>query len=242
MNDAFDEREARAFVQRYPDVPPELALRVHTSRLLGSEPSLVLHGGGNASLKLHGTDLLGDEQEVLYIKGSGCDLRTIEPAGFAGLDLAYLRRLRALEELSEEEMENQLETHRLRAEAPSPSVETLLHAFLPHRYVDHTHADAILILTSQENGDQLVEEALGSKVTVLPYVMPGLPLAKQVIERYEESPGLEAIVSRGHGIFTFADDARTSYSRMIECVSRAEAFISERTRSRVSSSITWRAT
>ena len=235
MNDAFDEREARAFVQRYPDVPPELALRVHTSRLLGSEPSLVLHGGGNTSLKLRGTDLLGDEQEFLYIKGSGCDLRSIEPAGFAGLDLAYLRRLRALEELSEEEMENQLETHRLRAEAPSPSVETLLHAFLPHRYVDHTHADAILILTSQENGDQLVEEALGSKVAVLPYVMPGLPLAKQVIERYEESPGLEAIVSCGHGIFTFADDARTSYSRMIECVSRAEAFIAERTRSRVSS-------
>jgi rhamnose utilization protein RhaD (predicted bifunctional aldolase and dehydrogenase)/NAD(P)-dependent dehydrogenase (short-subunit alcohol dehydrogenase family) len=234
MRNAFDESEARDLVRRYSDLPEELALRIFTSRLLGSEPSLVLHGGGNTSVKLRIANLLGDEQEVLFIKGSGADLATIEPAGFAGLDLAHFRRFRALEGLSEEEMENQLETHRLRADAPSPSVETLLHAFLPHRYVDHTHADAILILTNQENADELVLAALGSRAAVLPYVMPGLPLARQVIECYEGNPGLEAIVSRSHGIFTFAEDAETSYSRMIEYVSRAESFIEERTRSVVS--------
>ena len=142
MRNAYAPSQARELVRRYADLPEELALRIYTSRLLGGEPTLVLHGGGNTSLKLRMTSLLGDEQEVLFIKGSGADLATIEPAGFAGLDLAYFRRFRALEELSEEEMENQLETHRLRADAPSPSVETLLHVFLPHRYVDHTHADA----------------------------------------------------------------------------------------------------
>jgi rhamnose utilization protein RhaD (predicted bifunctional aldolase and dehydrogenase)/NAD(P)-dependent dehydrogenase (short-subunit alcohol dehydrogenase family) len=234
MRNAFDESEAREIVRRYSDLPEELALRIFTSRLLGSEPSLVLHGGGNTSVKLRSTDLLGDEQEILFIKGSGADLATIEPAGFAGLDLAYLRRFRALDELSEQEMENQLATRRLRADAPSPSVETLLHAFLPQRYVDHTHADAILILTNQQSAGELVPAALGPRVALLPYVMPGLPLARQVIECYERNPALEAIVSRSHGIFTFADDAKTSYSRMIEYVSRAESFIEERTRSAVS--------
>lgn len=235
MKNAFDDDEARDLRQRYSDLPHELVLRIYTSRLLGSEPGLVLHGGGNTSLKQRMTDLLGEEKDVLFIKGSGHDLRAIEPAGFAGLDLARLRRLRALEELSEEEMQNQLATQRLRADAPLPSVETLLHAFLPHRYVDHTHADAILILTNQENADELVRAALGPKVGVLPYAMPGLPLAKQVIECYEKDPSLEAIVSCSHGIFTFAEDARSCYSRMIECVSRAESFIEERTRSSASS-------
>jgi rhamnose utilization protein RhaD (predicted bifunctional aldolase and dehydrogenase)/NAD(P)-dependent dehydrogenase (short-subunit alcohol dehydrogenase family) len=235
VRDAFDESRAREFVRRYSEVPEELALRVFTSRLLGGEPSLVLHGGGNTSVKSRRTNLLGDEQAVLFVKGSGVDLSTIEPAGFAALDLDYFRRFRALEEISEEEMENQLETHRLRADAPSPSVETLLHAFLPHRYVDHTHADAILILTNQEVAHELVSAALGPKAAVLPYVMPGLPLARQVIECYEANPALEAIVSRSHGIFTFAEDAETSYSRMIEYVSRAESFIEERTRRAISS-------
>jgi rhamnose utilization protein RhaD (predicted bifunctional aldolase and dehydrogenase)/NAD(P)-dependent dehydrogenase (short-subunit alcohol dehydrogenase family) len=234
MKNAYDENQARELVRRYSDLPEELALRIFTSRLLGSETSLVLHGGGNTSVKVRTTNLLGDEQDVLFIKGSGADLATIEPADFAGLDLAYFRRFRALEALSEEEMEIQLETHRLRTDSPSPSVETLLHAFLPHRYVDHTHADAILILTNQEDADELLEAALGPRVAVLPYVMPGLPLARQVIECYEQDPELEAIVSRSHGIFTFAEDARTSYSRMIEYVSRAESFIEERTQRAVS--------
>jgi rhamnose utilization protein RhaD (predicted bifunctional aldolase and dehydrogenase)/NAD(P)-dependent dehydrogenase (short-subunit alcohol dehydrogenase family) len=235
MRNAYDQSRARELVRRYGDLPQELALRIYTSRLLGGEPTLVLHGGGNTSVKVRMTSLLGDEQEVLFIKGSGCDLLTIEPAGFAGLDLAYFRRFRALDRLSDEEMENQLETHRLRSDAPSPSVETLLHAFLPQRYVDHTHGDAILILTNQENAEELIEAALGPRVAVLPYAMPGLPLAKQGIACYEASPGLEAIVSRNHGIFTFGDDAETCYSRMIEFVSRAESFIEQRTRSSASS-------
>jgi rhamnose utilization protein RhaD (predicted bifunctional aldolase and dehydrogenase)/NAD(P)-dependent dehydrogenase (short-subunit alcohol dehydrogenase family) len=229
MQNSFDQGEAREFVERYGELPEALALRIYTSRLLGGEPALVLHGGGNTSLKLRTTNLLGDEQEVLFVKGSGCDLATIGPEGFAGVDLDYFRRFRALEQLSDKEMENQLETHRLRADAPSPSVETLLHAFLPPRFVDHTHADAILVLTNQANADELVGEALGPRVALLPYTMPGLSLAKQVGDCYERNPGLEAIVSRSHGLFTFADDAKTAYSAMIECVSRAEAFIAART-------------
>jgi rhamnose utilization protein RhaD (predicted bifunctional aldolase and dehydrogenase)/NAD(P)-dependent dehydrogenase (short-subunit alcohol dehydrogenase family) len=229
MRNSFDDGEARQFVRRYTEIPEALALRIYTSRLLGGEPALVLHGGGNTSVKLRTTNLLGDEQEVLFVKGSGCDLASIGPEGFAGVDLDYFRRFRALERLSDEEMENQLETRRLRADAPSPSVETLLHAFLPPRFVDHTHADAILVLTNQAHADELVMEALGPGVAVLPYTMPGLPLAKQVGDCYERSPGLEAIVSRSHGLFTFADDAKTAYTAMIECVSRAEAFIAART-------------
>jgi rhamnose utilization protein RhaD (predicted bifunctional aldolase and dehydrogenase)/NAD(P)-dependent dehydrogenase (short-subunit alcohol dehydrogenase family) len=229
MRNSFDDDEARELVRRFEELPEALALRIYTSRLLGGEPSLVLHGGGNTSLKLRTTNLLGDAQEVLLVKGSGCDLASIGPEGFTGVDLDYLRRFRGLEQLSDEEMENQLETHRLRADAPSPSVETLLHAFLPPRFIDHTHADAILVLTNQANADELVAEALGPGVALLAYTMPGLPLAKQVGDCYERTPGLEAIVSRNHGLFTFADDAKTAYSAMIECVSRAEAFIAART-------------
>ncbi len=143
MENAYRAHEAQDFVTRHPELPEELALRIYTSRLLGRESSLVLHGGGNTSVKLRSSDLLGNEQEILYIKGSGSDLAIIEADGFAAMDLAYLRSLRDLESLGEEAMENQLLTHRLRADAPAPSGETLLHAFLPHRFIDHTHADAI---------------------------------------------------------------------------------------------------
>jgi len=174
----WSDAEARAFVARYERAGRDLALRVYTSRLIGAEPDLVLHGGGNTSVKSSLADLFGEDVPVIHVKGSGSDLASIEPEGLPALDLAGLRRLRALPELSDEEMVNQLRTHLLVASAPTPSVETLLHAFLPARFVDHTHFDAVLVLTNQPGGESAVREALGERVRVLPWIMPGFPLAK----------------------------------------------------------------
>jgi len=227
MKNRFNEHDSKKIVRVFPDFSKELALRVYTSRLIGGESDLVLHGGGNTSVKVRIKNILGDDQEVLYVKGSGRDLSVIEPEGFTGLDLGHIRRFRALDHLTDDEMQDQLLTSRISADAPDPSVEALLHAFLPHKYVDHTHADSILVLTNQKNGQDIVREALGPKAAVLPYIMSGLPLAKKVIEKYEADPGIEAIVIMNHGIFTFGDDAGVSYARMIDYVNRAEIFINK---------------
>jgi rhamnose utilization protein RhaD (predicted bifunctional aldolase and dehydrogenase)/NAD(P)-dependent dehydrogenase (short-subunit alcohol dehydrogenase family) len=229
----FDAREAQEFSGKQSAIPPELALRIYTSRLIGKDPHLVLHGGGNTSVKIRMKNIVGEEQEVLYVKGSGVDLATIEPGGFVGLELDPLRKLRSLQSLPDEEMENQLQIHKISFLSPDPSVEVLLHAFLPPRFIDHTHADSILILTNQKQGEDFLRVALGEKVGILPYVMPGIRLAKGVLEQYERNPGMEAIVVMNHGIFTFGEDARTSYERMIEYVDRAEKYIEERTRRKV---------
>lgn len=225
MKSLFNETKADKFAARHPDLPPGLAMRVYTSRLLGRNSDLVLHGGGNTSVKLKVRDVTGEEREVVYVKGSGVDLASIGPEGFSGLDLAALRRLQGLETLADEDMANQLQVNKIWAAAPDPSVDTLAHAFLPHRFVDHTHADSILVLTNQKNGAKLVSEALGPKAGVLPYVRPGFPLAKRLAELYYQEPGLEALVVMGHGLFTFGGEAREAYENMIAYVSRAEEFI-----------------
>jgi rhamnulose-1-phosphate aldolase/alcohol dehydrogenase len=233
MKSLYDEADARAAMDRWgPEHGEAVALRVYTSRLIGADSGLVLHGGGNTSVKARHATLLGDEIGAIFVKGSGWDLGSIEPAGLPGLDLAYLVRLRELELLSDEEMVNQLRTHLFDAGAPTPSVETLLHAFLPHAFVDHSHADAVLAITNQLDGDAWVSEALGEGVIALPYIMPGFPLAKAVAEAYEARPEVSAIVLRKHGLFTFADDARESYERHIELVDRCENFLKERSAGR----------
>jgi len=233
MKNLFDEKDSQEFVARYPAIPAELAVRTYTSRLIGKESGLVLHGGGNSSVKIRMQNILGEPREVLFVKGSGVDLATIEPGGFAGLELDPLRKLRRLQDLSEKEMENELQIHKISFPTPDPSVEALLHAFLPARYVDHTHADAILTLTNLKQAEDFLREALGPKASLLPYVRPGILLAKGVLERYEQSPGVEAIVVMNHGIFTFGDDARASYERMIYYVSQAERFIAGKMRGKV---------
>lgn len=222
MNNRYKSSDARNFISTHPHCHPDLALRVYTSRLIGREQSLVLHGGGNTSVKAEVTTLLGDQTEMLFIKGSGWDLATIEPQGFPALDLNYLRRLRALESLSDEEMVNQFQTHMLDSAAPSPSIETLVHAFLPHRYIDHTHADAIVTLTNMADPETRLREILGDRIAVLPWIMPGFPLARAIVECWENRPDIEAIILRNHGIFTFADEAEAAYSRMIHYVTLAE--------------------
>src|ERR671934_1279637 len=233
MQSRWVDSEARQFCDRYGTAWGEpLALRVYTSRLIGAEADLVMHGGGNTSVKIAKETLLGDRAEALCVKGSGWDLDSIEPQGFPALDLSYLRRLRKLESLSDEEMVNQLRTHLFDASAPNPSVETLLHAFLPHVFIDHTHADAILALTNQPDGTPLIRQALGPSVVIVPYVAPGFRLAKLAAEMFEGTPGAHGMVLLKHGLFTFAADARSSYERTIELVARAEAFLRSRARTR----------
>ncbi|MEW5721931.1 MAG: bifunctional aldolase/short-chain dehydrogenase [Thermodesulfobacteriota bacterium] len=228
MQNRYRPDEAAAFVARYPDHPEELALRAYTSRLIGAEQDLVLHGGGNTSVKLPVKTPWGEEEEVLFIKGSGRDLDVIEPEGFTGLRLEPLRKLVEMETLSDEEMDNQLQVNKIRADAPYPSVESLLHAYLPHRFVDHTHSDALLALTNQDNGPTLVREALGAKVAVIPYTPSGLPMARAVKEALTSNPDLEAVLFLNHGLFTFAHDAKTSYDLMIAYVTRAEGYLARR--------------
>jgi rhamnulose-1-phosphate aldolase/alcohol dehydrogenase len=231
MESRWSDTEAAEFLERLaPRWGEDLALRVYTSRLIGRDPDLVMHGGGNTSLKGTVTTLLGDRPEALFVKGSGWDLDTIEVPGFPAVDLAHLRRLRALGELSDEEMVNQLRTHLFDAGAPNPSVETLLHAFLPHRFIDHTHADIALVVTNQPPGEAeaMVRAAFGPRWAIVPYVMPGFALAKLAAEVYERDPSAEGLVLMNHGLFTFADDARTAYERMIAGVDRAERFVHAR--------------
>ncbi|MBL8900257.1 MAG: bifunctional aldolase/short-chain dehydrogenase [Planctomycetes bacterium] len=228
MQSRWNEREAAEAIERWKDVGNDLALRVYTSRLIGAERALVLHGGGNTSVKTRLADALGIEHEVLCVKGSGWDLKTIEPAGLPALELAPLRAMERLSQLDDETMTNELRRRLLDVRAPNPSVETLLHAFLPHRFVDHTHADAICVLTNQPDGELRVREALGDEVLVLPWIMPGFPLAKAVAAAQRAAPRCVGIVLRHHGLFTFGDDARTSYERTIELVTRAERYLAAR--------------
>jgi len=204
-----------------------LGPRVYTSRLLGRDKSLVLHGGGNTSVKLREKDLFGEERDVLYVKGSGSDLETIEADGFAPLPLAYLQKLPRLPALSDAQMLNELSTHVLRAGAPSPSVETLLHAILPHRYVDHTHADAVLAVSNAPEGEKRIREIYGERVVVIPYVMAGFDLAAYCAREFPRQATSKTVgmVLLSHGIFSFGADARESYERMIELVSMAEDYL-----------------
>jgi len=233
MKSRWSDADAREAVQEWgPRYGELLALRIYSSRLIGIEPDLVLHGGGNTSLKAPYRTLLGDDLPCLYVKGSGSSLDRVGPRDFPALDLGYLRRLEALASLSDEEMVNQLRTHLFDATAPNPSVEALLHAFLPHRFVDHSHADAVLALTNQPDGEKLVREAVGDRVAVLPYIMPGFPLAKAVAKAARDAPGLTAIVLIKHGLFTFGADARESYERHIELVDACQRFAESRSRGR----------
>jgi rhamnose utilization protein RhaD (predicted bifunctional aldolase and dehydrogenase)/NAD(P)-dependent dehydrogenase (short-subunit alcohol dehydrogenase family) len=204
-----------------------LGPRVYTSRLLGRDKSLVLHGGGNTSVKLREKNLFGEEEDVLYVKGSGWDLEAIEPAGFTPVTLDYVRRLAALPSLSDPQMVNELNTHMLRAGAPSPSVETILHAILPHTYVDHTHADAVLSVSNAPDGEKRVREIYGDRVVVIPYIMAGFDLAAYCAREFPRQAGKNTagMVLLSHGIFSFGRDARESYERMIELVSMAEEYL-----------------
>ena len=205
----------------------ELGRRVYTSRLLGRDKTLVLHGGGNTSVKMRARNAFGEEEEILYVKGSGWDLEKIEEGGFAPVRLEHLKRLAQLPSLSDPAMVNELVTNMTRASAPVPSVEAILHAILPYKYVDHTHADAVVTVTNSVGGEARIREIYGDAVVVVPYVMPGFDLARLCAEMFSQQAGPQTIgmVLLNHGIFSFGETARESYERMIDLVRRAEDYL-----------------
>jgi len=220
MNNLFDSTALAACAD-------ELGRRVYTSRLLGQDKSLVLHGGGNTSVKIVDRNVFGEDEEVLYVKGSGWDLERIERGGFAPVQLAHLQRLARLPTLPDPAMVNELVTHTRRASAPVPSVEAILHAILPYKYVDHTHADAVITVTNSVGGAARIREIYGDTVVVIPYVMPGFDLARLCAEQFPLQAGSRTIgmVLLNHGIFSFGATAKESYDRMIDLVRRAEDYL-----------------
>ena len=208
----------------------DLELRVYTSRLLGQNTNLVLHGGGNTSVKMLEKDLFGDDFELLYVKGSGWDLGTIQVAGFAPVRMNELLKLAKLEKLSDTQMARALRVATVDPSAPAPSVEAILHAILPFKFVDHTHTDALVTVMNTPSGLARVREIYGDEVVVLPYVMPGFDLAKRCVKDF---PKLVTAKTRGmvlmnHGLFTFSDSAQESYEKMIELVTRGEKYLEKK--------------
>jgi rhamnose utilization protein RhaD (predicted bifunctional aldolase and dehydrogenase)/NAD(P)-dependent dehydrogenase (short-subunit alcohol dehydrogenase family) len=224
MKNLWSDKDAQAAIEKYgaQGIGRDLALRVYTTRLLGGVPELVLHGGGNTSVKTTMKDTLGEDVEVLCIKGSGWDMGAIEPPGLPAVRLHPLLKLRQLDKLSDEDMVNFQRLNLLDSAAPNPSIETLFHAFLPHKFIDHTHANAILALSDQPDGEALCREVFDGQMVLVPYVMPGFALAKLAGELQGKSPKAEGMILLKHGIFTWGDDAKQAYNRMIEYVTRAE--------------------
>ena len=204
-----------------------LKLRVYSSQLLGRDSDLVLYGGGNTSVKGTAKDFFGQEQDVLYVKGSGCDLKTIGPEGFCAVRMDVLKRAIELEQLSDSDMVDLIEWAKLDRNAPVASVETLLHAIIPDQFVDHTHADAVVTITNTPNGKALIQEIYGDRIFIVPYIKAGFLLAKWVYEhtRDVDFRKIEGMILLNHGIFTFGKDARQSYDRMIDLVNQAESYL-----------------
>jgi rhamnose utilization protein RhaD (predicted bifunctional aldolase and dehydrogenase)/NAD(P)-dependent dehydrogenase (short-subunit alcohol dehydrogenase family) len=233
MKSAWVDRDAQAMVaaRAAAGIDRDFALRVYTTRLLGRDPKLVLHGGGNTSLKTRMRDCLGDEVEVLRVKGSGADMATIEPSGFSAVRLLPMRKLRPLDAIGDFELVAIERANLIDATAPNPSVEMMLHALLPHKFVDHTHANAVLSIIDQADGEQKCADVFGERLGFVPYVMPGFGLAKTAVEVFERAKPSNGLILSKHGIVTYGDDAREAYERMIEMVSLAEDFIARNRKS-----------
>jgi rhamnose utilization protein RhaD (predicted bifunctional aldolase and dehydrogenase)/NAD(P)-dependent dehydrogenase (short-subunit alcohol dehydrogenase family) len=229
MKNLWNDAEAEKLVEHYAakGVGRDLALRVYTTRLLGGDPRLVLHGGGNTSVKTKAVDLVGDEWDVLCVKGSGWDMGVIEPQGLPAVKLGALLKARKLPKLSDEDMVALQRANLIDPSSPNPSVETLLHAFLPHKFVDHTHSTAILGLVDQENSEEICRKVFGKTFGFVPYIMPGFDLAKAAAEVFEQDTSVEGLILDKHGIFTFGDSAKEAYDRMIDAVTAAEDFIAQ---------------
>ena len=224
MKSAWVDSDAKAALVHWAKagISQDLALRIYSTRLLGREPRLVLHGGGNTSVKAQVKDLLDEEVEALCVKGSGWDMASIEPAGMPAVRLAALRKLRSRSAMPDDEMVRLQRAALIDPQSPNPSVETLLHAFVPHKFVDHTHATAVLSLIDQAESEALCAETFGHRLGFVPYVMPGFALAKKAAEIFEKAPAVEGLILDKHGVFTFGNDAREAYERMIEFVTLAE--------------------
>ncbi len=202
-------------------------LRVYSSQLLGKEPDLVLHGGGNTSVKVKEKNVFNEPEDVLYMKGSGYDLAVIEASGFAPVKLDVLKRMIRLKGISDQQMVQIQRTALTNPSAPDPSIETVVHAIIPFTYVDHTHADAVVTITNTENGEKKIKEIYGNKVIIIPYVKPGFPLAEKMYEliKGKDLEQLDGMILLNHGVFTFDHEAKRSYEKMISIVTKAEKYL-----------------
>ena len=227
MKSRWVEADAEKIIAHYAKagVERDLALRLYTTRLLGSDCKLVLHGGGNTSLKIHARDFLGEKIEVLRVKASGADMAAIEAADLPAVRLAPLHRLRALDTIADRELVAIERANLIDPTSPNPSVEVMLHAFLPHKFVDHTHATAVLSVIDQPDGEEKCAEVFGGRLAFVPYLTPGFGLAKKAIEVFELAKPSDGLILSKHGIVTYGESAREAYERMIEMVSLAEDFI-----------------
>lgn len=227
MKSLYDAKQANTFIGKYAEAHGEaLALRVYTSRLLGADAALVLHGGGNTSVKATAREMDGTAVEVLYVKGSGWDLAAIEPAGFPACRLAPLQRMAALEHLSDADMVRGLRSQMLDPASPTPSVEALLHAILPARFVDHTHSDAVLTVVNHADGERRARQVWGQDVLFVPYVMPGFALSRALFQLLPQLEQCSLLILDKHGIFTWGETAQESYEAMIRAVTQAEDYVS----------------
>lgn len=216
MKNLWDDKEAKKFIG-------DVETRVYTSNLLGKDDELVLHGGGNTSVKS-----VVDGEDILFVKGSGWDLVTIQKEGFAPVKLKTLQEMAKLEVLSDNDMVKLQKEAMIDATAPNPSVEAILHAIIPFKFVDHTHADAVVTISNSIHGKRLIKEIFPNFL-IIPYVMPGFILAQTIYKMVQDFDWTkcEGIILHNHGIFTFDDDAKKSYNKMIKAVSLAEDFLNE---------------
>ncbi len=235
MKNNWSNTEANKYIKKYKATghSKDMALRVYTTRLLGRNSELVLHGGGNTSVKTSMKDIDGKKYDVLCVKGSGWDMAEIEPAGLPAVKLNPLLALKNKKYLSDEDMVAYQKRNLIDIKSPNPSVETFLHAFLPFKFVDHTHSDAIMNVTNRSNGKDFCKKIFGSKVSIVPYVMPGFGLAKKINEVYSKNPNINCLILLNHGIFTFDNDAKKSYDLMIKYVSIAEKAIKKIKRKKI---------
>jgi rhamnose utilization protein RhaD (predicted bifunctional aldolase and dehydrogenase)/NAD(P)-dependent dehydrogenase (short-subunit alcohol dehydrogenase family) len=238
MKSLWDSEEAGSLTAHYAakGIPEDVALRIYSSRLLGSDPRLVQHGGGNTSLKTKERLITGEEIDVIRVKGSGWDLGAIEPNGMPAMRLSMLLDLQRVAHMSDEAMVNAQRSALLDSSSPTPSVETLLHAWTPHTVIDHTHANAVLAVVDQPDGAERAHELFGDKLAICDYVMPGFALAHQVREVVEANPSIQGAILLRHGIFTWGHSAREAYQRMIDMVTRAEGVLEKAARRRPSPS------
>lgn len=206
-----------------------LKQRVYSSQLLGQNGDLVLHGGGNTSVKITETDFFGTSQDILYVKGSGWDLATIEEAGFAPVALPTLIQMADCDHIDDTQMVRLQRSAMTNPDAPNPSVEAILHAIIPFTFVDHTHADPVVALSNSTNGPERLRTLFGPRVLFIPYVMPGFQLAKAVRDRTKnvDWSQVDALILLHHGVFTFNDDPKKSYEAMIDIVTKAEELLEE---------------
>lgn len=230
MTNRWDDAAAQGWIDGAGNDPADrdLALRIYTSRLIGCDPDLVLHGGGNTSVKTRRRGPDGALRDVMHVKGSGWDLGAIEAPGLPALELGPLRAARSAPPLSDPEMVALLRANLLNPKAPNPSLETLLHAFLPAKFVDHSHATAVLVLVNQPDAAEIGRRIFGDRFAIVPYVMPGYDLSVAAARIFDANPGCEGLWLVNHGLFTFGDTARQSYDRMIDAVNAAERFLADK--------------